>query len=327
MWDKLSMADKAKIIKLGVDSGITYLDDIRATYNKFAEGGRITEEEQGPEGPEIGLGEITGAGINLTKHDLKDMAYAAMAGQRHFAKKKWGESWTTTAGASRSVPDIIYSLANIDEILQERGEQPRDLASLYIYGNDKGQFQEDESLRDKGTDLSARISQSGRNPNKTKVYRGIMPARQEEITFPNISREPIINAILSNNVQDYGAMAADDWEGDDVARYAQKLDLDSRGNPILVKTDYWDFGPEYKKSYKYNMADIQAYALDKVGTPFLLKDAHPLQFVDDDTFFDQWENNWDVLPDVVKGSLNDAGILRPIIVEGVGSGNKRKKKK
>lgn len=39
MWDKLSMADRAKYIQLGVANGVTSLDEIKDTYNKYAEGG------------------------------------------------------------------------------------------------------------------------------------------------------------------------------------------------------------------------------------------------------------------------------------------------
>ena len=38
-WDKLSMADRAKYIKLAVQNGVTSLGDIRDTYNKYAIGG------------------------------------------------------------------------------------------------------------------------------------------------------------------------------------------------------------------------------------------------------------------------------------------------
>ena len=38
-WNKLSMADRAAYIKLGIDNGITDLATIRDTYNKYAEGG------------------------------------------------------------------------------------------------------------------------------------------------------------------------------------------------------------------------------------------------------------------------------------------------
>ena len=38
-WNKLSMADRAAYIKLGIDNGITDLATIRDTYNQYAEGG------------------------------------------------------------------------------------------------------------------------------------------------------------------------------------------------------------------------------------------------------------------------------------------------
>lgn len=37
-WDKLSMAERAKYIKLAVQNGVTSLSDIRDTYNRYAEG-------------------------------------------------------------------------------------------------------------------------------------------------------------------------------------------------------------------------------------------------------------------------------------------------
>lgn len=39
MWNKLSMAERANIIALGVQSGITDLNHIRSAYNSFARGG------------------------------------------------------------------------------------------------------------------------------------------------------------------------------------------------------------------------------------------------------------------------------------------------
>lgn len=40
-WDDLSMADRAKYIKLAVDNGVTDLSHIREAYNKHAEGGDL----------------------------------------------------------------------------------------------------------------------------------------------------------------------------------------------------------------------------------------------------------------------------------------------
>ena len=47
-WNKLSMADRAAYIKLGIDNGITDLATIRDTYNKFAEGGYVREKNNNP---------------------------------------------------------------------------------------------------------------------------------------------------------------------------------------------------------------------------------------------------------------------------------------
>ena len=44
MWNKLSMADRAKYIALGVKHGVTSLDSIRDIYNSYAEGGRTNDE-------------------------------------------------------------------------------------------------------------------------------------------------------------------------------------------------------------------------------------------------------------------------------------------
>lgn len=40
-WDSLSLADKAEMIKVAVDNGITTLPEIRSAYNEFAKGGYI----------------------------------------------------------------------------------------------------------------------------------------------------------------------------------------------------------------------------------------------------------------------------------------------
>ena len=47
-WNKLSMTDRAAYIKLGIDNGITDLATIRDTYNKFAEGGYVREQNNNP---------------------------------------------------------------------------------------------------------------------------------------------------------------------------------------------------------------------------------------------------------------------------------------
>lgn len=360
------MAERARVIKMGVDSGVTDLDHIKRAYNAFAEGGYMDQSEESnnevtpgrhrfDEGGELEeewtppepitmkealAGDDEGNSFmgalnvakNVVTHSPRDMAYAIMAGPRY---RNNGFN-STTSGQNREVPEIVYALNNIDDILATRGEQPRDLSSLYLYGNDKGQFVENEDLRYRGPDLSEQIRKGGRNPRDIKVYEGDFPYLEEEYSLPSMSREGIEEAIRRGTLGTYGA-EAEGWEGDDVASFAQKIDFDKNGNPSLIGADYWDFSPkEYAKSYgdysdedgndKSLLTKLEAMALDKVGMPFLLKAEQPIQFVDDDKFLDRWEENWDNLPDVVKGSLNDSGYLRPIVVKGINKSKKKERK-
>ena len=49
MWKDLSLKDKAELIKLAINNGITDLGIIRDTYNKYAEGGELEGEVILPE--------------------------------------------------------------------------------------------------------------------------------------------------------------------------------------------------------------------------------------------------------------------------------------
>lgn len=47
MWNRLSMADRARLISLGVQNGITDLDTIRNTYNEYQKGGHMSPYSAG----------------------------------------------------------------------------------------------------------------------------------------------------------------------------------------------------------------------------------------------------------------------------------------
>ena len=48
-WDKLSMQEKAQLIKLSVDNGVSSLKQIRDTYNLYANGGNLSHKKSGEE--------------------------------------------------------------------------------------------------------------------------------------------------------------------------------------------------------------------------------------------------------------------------------------
>lgn len=51
-WNNLSMTDRAKYIKTGVESGLTDLESIKKAYNIYAEGGPMEESQQQDSSPE-----------------------------------------------------------------------------------------------------------------------------------------------------------------------------------------------------------------------------------------------------------------------------------
>lgn len=48
-WSTLSMKDRAELIRLGVQNGVTSIEDIRETYNKYATGGPLKDSYNDPE--------------------------------------------------------------------------------------------------------------------------------------------------------------------------------------------------------------------------------------------------------------------------------------
>lgn len=46
-WNKLSLAEKAEYMRLGVQNGVTSLNRIREVYNEYARGGKVNKLQDG----------------------------------------------------------------------------------------------------------------------------------------------------------------------------------------------------------------------------------------------------------------------------------------
>lgn len=84
-WDKLSMADRAAYIKLGVENGITDLNTIRSIYNKYAEGGDL--ESSKPKNVTL-LDKIK---LGLAELDEEYLGRIMLAGQKRNPKNLFKE--------------------------------------------------------------------------------------------------------------------------------------------------------------------------------------------------------------------------------------------
>lgn len=250
--------------------------------------------------------------IYALKHP-KDAAYAMMIDPSSYSDHV-GENESQaepTFGSSRSWEDIKLALNNIPYIVSRRGNIPRNLASLYIYGNDQNQFEElphfnrfDDRIREQGRDLSS-----------IKTYKGnIDPHDFGQYIFPEDLQSAIEQYAIN---QEYGNVAEYGF-GDDVAAYAIYPGYNRNGDFVMNYADYWDFDKNYSKKYDSRgehydispLVGLEAKALDKVGTPFILVDERPVKYTDWDEVFD----NYYFLPQAGKDILRHVGVSEPIVI-------------
>lgn len=227
----------------------------------------------------------------------KDTAYAIMVGNTKNQR---------TFGTGRSVDDIAQAIDNRDYLVKNRGNISRNLASLYIYGNDLGQFREAPELIPYGVNYDSYLRSIGRDPSEVVTYEGDFGNRP--LILPEGTQNILRSYILSKSNHTYGDEQP--WlmgTMDDVGGYLRRLNLNDKGEPIVVNSDLWDFEPN---SYNAKRGHgTQAQLLDFIGTPFILKQIQPIEFVDPDYFYDRYENvlggSTSIFPELYK----DLGIL------------------
>lgn len=244
-------------------------------------------------------------GGNKKQSNLQDIAYAIMAGQGN-------ES--SSSGTGRRWSDIISSFLNRTDIVKERGKIPNNLSSLYIYGNDLGQYKEKPEWRNVGVEYDDYIEKSGRDPNNIKTYEGNIVQfdggkygnNEESVTLPDIiTNDQVIQYINNGNNKTFGRYkyVEDGLYGDNVGGYLTRVS-NVNGTPMAVHSDIWDFDKDYTKNYE-GVPDWQVKALNKVGNPFILKQLTPIIYEDADTWYPKNEleqhmaDSLGILPEVI----------------------------
>ena len=278
---------------MSVQSGITDLSEIRQLYNSSQKGdggllnnigNAITNSARW-----VDRNIITPTSNVLSAvSDPKGAAYAIMAND---SKEEDRPGW------DRNMQEIIGAVYNKEAIVANRGNIDRNLASLYIYGNDLGQFREAPELISYGVNYDNYLRSIGRDPSKVKTYEGKFSL--PPIIFPQEAQDRLKSYILSRDNKTFGDYQPLNESVDNVAGFLRRFDLNDKGEPIMVNSDIWDFEPN---SYSANYGSwIQAKLLDLVGTPFILKQTQPIEYIDSDRFYNNYDYYTQEWPEVYRG--------------------------
>lgn len=101
-------------------------------------------------------------------------------------------------------------------------------------------------------------------------------------TFPSYAQPYIENLARSG----YGRTIGYDYAyGDNVAGHVGKVGINRNGEPAIIVSDLWDFYPkDFVNKWVTDRLKWQSALLDKVGTPFILRDdtSNVIKYSDDE---------------------------------------------
>ena len=228
MWDKLSMAEKAAYIKVGVQNGITSLNDIKKAYNTYADGGTMLPEVVVT--PRMNYINYTGEETNAPT--LEQYKQARRNETRANALL---DMQNTTEPTVPSLPSPLGRMFR-----RIAGDWYDDKDAKFIFGTDKNP----------NTCLSAVTSKYGRTISGNKTFRD-NHRNYGFIEVPEGERDhgDIVQIIGRRGVPSHAAMVSGFMRDG-------KMLIDQSHGGVTSETiehdvDYYDTKPELKKKKYY----------------------------------------------------------------------------
>ncbi len=316
-WGGLSLRDKAALMKVYVSSGTSSMKEMREHYNTYANGGKINIFDDGGKEGKMGMTK------SLAKRTLeKKPMVKASTGQ--ILSEMFDESvvqpiktvgnvahailnpketlyriMSQSAAPSRSISDVmkeikrdpqeslnsepIYTGTYVD--VNNQKNKGRNLNKLYLYQDETGVRELNETEKNEGVNYSAYLKSIGRNPKDIKQYEGDIGYA---LRFPEYAKENIETLADLKTSKAIGMRF--NAGNDNVAGHLAKLGRNAKGEVTATRSDLWDFEPKsYSDSWEEGSLSsyAQAAILDKYGTPFILKDTDKVSFEKPEVAFDE----------------------------------------
>lgn len=299
-WSALSMKERADLIKLYVNNGITDINTIKNHYNKFDEGGKkhVTTIPKG--------------------NPLKDLAYLIGSDSRVSSR-----GYATFEDLKR----IFNEEYSPDNPLDDN-------KLLYIYGNIMGLYPSENS---NGKDYSNYLRKT--YPLKTRLgkikeYEGTINPYNEYVIderdrglIEELAKRG--KGIYSNADTEYSYMVNMYDENrpyrDDVSGYHAQF-VNTPNGPAISASDLYDFGPDYNpnkyvgdtKTIEKLLGKAEALALGFVGNPYLLRqDNIPIRFINmnDAEYSEDWNRAQGFKKGIERGMLSEADRKAGITID------------
>lgn len=287
-WQNLTALQKAQVIKFAIQNGVSNINDIRDTYNLYANDANLVHKYDGEQvGQDQKLSTIA-----------KDIAYRIMS-QSPGERRDWKDIKAAVQDYMNGVePQINYTGTHgygLDVTEADPTEDTRDANWLYLHGNTKNHYTPIPQQDQRGHSYDDFINEHYPNKEVVEYYGQMTPV--EQVNLPAGS-SPLVE-FLSNN--DLGIYTGETVQGidakdreeyrkyirqnaivDDVASYRVGVGKSPQGNHEFQMSDLYDFGGgDYLRNWGLIPA-LQGAALTAVGNPFLLRQYVPINYVENE---------------------------------------------
>lgn len=304
-WSALSMKDKADLIKLMVENGVTSLDDMRLYYNGGEKEGKKQKAIISNKDKEKTYSTPQNASF------IKDLAYRIGANKQ-------------VSGRGYAGPEKIASaLLHLDKDLPFD-----DNKYAFLYGTGRRFPVVEEPIQ--GFDFTKYVNNNYSKSKASKIKNVYGIINPDEEYYIDDKYRGLVEELAKHNYHFYDNaddlavdMDVDNTKAgyrDDVGSFVHQFGLDEGGNPVVHDADVYDFLP---KDYNYGddsalirtLVKAEAGLFNSVGTPYIIRQEwQPIIFGDTSRFSNNINKHLEEMTEEDIAKATGTGFIEPVYI-------------
>lgn len=280
-WSELKASEKARVIQLAIENGVSDIKTIRDTYNIYLEDNKGHKYDGDSEKSQrLGI-----------KGRIKDIAYRAMS-QGPGEARDMRQVVEAVLQSYKNAPyELNYLGTNMygAELGDADPDWNRDSNWMFLYGNTKGHYTPITKEEYRGHSYAPFVRKHYPDKEVLNYYGKFTPV--QEVELPSYTR-PLVEFLANKdlgtyesvldvkNDEEFNKYISVDTTVDDVGSFRTGVGHSPQGNPEFQLSDLIDFGGgDYRKKWG-TLAGIQGQLLTYVGNPFMLRQYIPIRYTD-----------------------------------------------